>query len=44
MDFRKGFFTLIKNIVLFSVDGLYMSDEQNFKIFIDSIIWAFKHD
>ena len=44
MDFRRGFFTLIKNIVLFSIEGLYTADENNFKTFIDSIIWAFKHD
>lgn len=44
MDFRRGFFTLIKNIVLFSIKGLYQAGEQDFKTFIDSIIWAFKHD
>ena len=44
MDFRRGFFTLIKNIVLFSMKGLYSAGEQDFKTFIDSIIWAFKHD
>lgn len=44
MDFRRGFFTLIKNIVLFSIKGLYSADEQDFKTFIDAIIWAFKHD
>ena len=44
MDFRKGFFTLVKNIVYYSTPGLFDSDQQSFKTFIDSIIWAFKHD
>lgn len=44
MDFRRGLFTLVKNIVFFSVEGLYQCKEELFKIFIDSIIWAFKHD
>lgn len=43
-DFRRGFFTLCKNIVFYSVEGLYTSEEQLFQIFINSIIWAFKHD
>jgi len=44
MDFRRGFFTLIKNIVYFDIQGLYQTDEEYFKVFIDSIIWAIKHD
>ena len=43
MDFRKGFFTLIKSIVFYSTEGLFKADEGSFKTFIDSIIWAFKH-
>jgi exportin-1 len=43
-DFRRGFFTLCKNIVFYCVEGLYISSETMFQIFIDSIIWAFKHE
>ena len=44
MDFRKGFFSLIKNIVFFSTEGVFNAEEAHFQIFIDSIIWALKHD
>ena len=43
MDFRKNFFGLIKNIVNFSLEGLFKANEESFKICIDSIIWAVKH-
>lgn len=32
MDFRRNFFILIKNIVDFSLEGLFESNEDNFKI------------
>ena len=44
MDFRKGFFTLIKNIVFFATEGLFSSEGDHMKTFINSVIWAFKHD
>ena len=31
MDFRKNFFSLIKNIVKHSLEGLFRSNEENFK-------------
>lgn len=43
MDFRRNFFTLIRNIVDFSLEGLFEASEEHFKICIDSIIWAIKH-
>jgi exportin-1 len=43
MDFRRNFFNLIKTIVDQSLEGLFQADENNFKICIDSIIWAIKH-
>lgn len=43
MDFRRNFFTLVKNIVDNSLEGLFEASEQNFKTCIDSIIWAIKH-
>lgn len=43
MDFRKNFFGLIKNIVNYSLEGLFGATEENFKVCIDSIIWAIKH-
>lgn len=43
MDFRRNFFTLIRNIVDFSLEGLFQASDETFKIFIDSIIWAIKH-
>ena len=43
MDFRRNFFRLIQNIIDNCLDGLFNSTEENFKICIDSIIWAVKH-
>jgi len=43
MDFRKNFFGLIKNIVNYSLEGLFRGSEDSFKVCIDSIIWAIKH-
>jgi len=43
MDFRRNFFTLIKNIVDYALEGLFEANEDNFKIWIDSILWAIKH-
>lgn len=43
MDFRRNFFTLIKNIVDCSLEGLFSSTEESFKVCIDSIIYAIKH-
>ena len=35
---------MIKNIVFFSTEGLFSSEADNMKTFINSVIWAFKHD
>jgi exportin-1 len=43
MDFRRNFFTLIRNIVDFCLEGLFQTSDESFKVFIDSIIWAIKH-
>ena len=43
MDFRRNFFTLIKNIVDNCLEGLFQASQESFKTCIDSIIWAIKH-
>jgi len=43
MDTRRNFFSLIKNIVNFSLEGLFTATEDNFKTCMNSIIWAIKH-
>ncbi|KAJ5073961.1 intein-containing exportin-1 precursor [Anaeramoeba ignava] len=42
-DFRFNFYKLLESINKFSFDSLFMLTSQNFKVIVDSIIWAFKH-